>query len=82
MGPLLRIAEGQSCDVSSINNNQYSTHLAIQQSDPYADVLVSRRAPAGGGGRGAAGLVEPAAAVETSLAAPPVVTIDDVPQLI
>ena len=28
-------------------------------------------APAGGGGRGAAGLVEPVAAVETPLAAPP-----------
>ena len=43
VGPLLRIAEGQSCDVSSISSNHYSTHLAIQQSDPYADVLVSRR---------------------------------------
>ena len=35
------------------------------------ELCVHDPAPAGGGGRGAAGLVEPAAAVETPLAAPP-----------
>ena len=38
---------------------------------PYCQIISAEMAPAGGGGRGAAGLVEPAAAVETPLAAPP-----------
>ena len=44
--------------------------LPVDAVDDDTDYLVDR-APAGGGWRGAAGLVEPAAAVETPLAAPP-----------